>query len=97
QPDGVVGLLEIEQRPARSSTVSKVCTQSRFSFSVRMNLSAQPCRLHVAFHGCNQSTEKVHDLFIRDAAYNRWQPPIKSSCFTRRRRNGNGTPFLAVV
>jgi hypothetical protein len=35
----------------------------------------QPCRLHVAFHGCRQyadSTEadRVHDDFIRDAGYN---------------------------
>jgi hypothetical protein len=31
-----------------------------------------PCRLHVAFHGCKQNVESVHDDFIRDAGYNRW-------------------------
>ena len=31
-----------------------------------------PCRLHVAFHGCRQNVESVHDDFIRDAGYNRW-------------------------
>ncbi len=30
------------------------------------------CRLHVAFHGCKQNLESVHDDFIRDAGYNRW-------------------------
>jgi hypothetical protein len=35
------------------------------------------CRLHVAFHGCrqsadDQSSDRVHDDFIRDAGYNRW-------------------------
>jgi poly(3-hydroxybutyrate) depolymerase len=31
-----------------------------------------PCRLHIAFHGCKQNVESVHDDFIRDAGYNRW-------------------------
>jgi hypothetical protein len=31
-----------------------------------------PCRLHVAFHGCRQNVESVHDDYIRDAGYNRW-------------------------
>lgn len=32
----------------------------------------QSCRLHVAFHGCRQGIEAIHDDFVRDAAYNRW-------------------------
>jgi hypothetical protein len=31
-----------------------------------------PCRLHVAFHGCRQNVESVHDDFVRDGGYNRW-------------------------
>ena len=34
--------------------------------------AAEPCRLHVAFHGCKQDLESVHDDFIRDAGYNQW-------------------------
>jgi hypothetical protein len=30
------------------------------------------CRLHVAFHGCKQTLDSIHDDFIRDAGYNRW-------------------------
>jgi poly(3-hydroxybutyrate) depolymerase len=30
------------------------------------------CRLHVAFHGCRQNADAIHDDFIRDAGYNRW-------------------------
>jgi poly(3-hydroxybutyrate) depolymerase len=30
------------------------------------------CRLHVAFHGCRQTADTIHDDFIRDAGYNRW-------------------------
>ena len=32
----------------------------------------QSCRLHVAFHGCRQGIEAVHDDFVRDAGYNGW-------------------------
>jgi poly(3-hydroxybutyrate) depolymerase len=30
------------------------------------------CRLHVAFHGCKQNIDNVHDDFVRDGGYNRW-------------------------
>ena len=30
------------------------------------------CRLHVAFHGCEQYVDRIHDLFFRDAGYNAW-------------------------
>jgi poly(3-hydroxybutyrate) depolymerase len=33
------------------------------------------CRLHVAFHGCRQSIEHVHDAFYRHGGYNRWAEP----------------------
>jgi Esterase PHB depolymerase len=32
----------------------------------------EACRLHVAFHGCRQGVDSIHDDFIRDAGYNRW-------------------------
>jgi poly(3-hydroxybutyrate) depolymerase len=31
---------------------------------------AGACRLHVAFHGCQQYVDKIHDRFFRDAGYN---------------------------
>jgi poly(3-hydroxybutyrate) depolymerase len=30
------------------------------------------CRLHVAFHGCEQYSERVGDAFYANAGYNRW-------------------------
>lgn len=38
---------------------------------VPASCAAEQCRLHVAFHGCNQNVESVYDDFIRDAGYNR--------------------------
>jgi hypothetical protein len=34
--------------------------------------SGAKCRLHVAFHGCEQYVDKIHALFFRDAGYNAW-------------------------
>lgn len=30
------------------------------------------CRLHIAFHGCEQTADQIGDLFARTAGYNRW-------------------------
>ncbi|HYD95416.1 MAG TPA: PHB depolymerase family esterase [Noviherbaspirillum sp.] len=32
----------------------------------------QPCRVHVAFHGCRQNADSIDDVFIRNAGYNPW-------------------------
>jgi hypothetical protein len=32
----------------------------------------QPCRVHVALHGCKQNFDSVNDRFIRHAGYNEW-------------------------
>jgi len=32
----------------------------------------QPCKVHVAFHGCRQGIEQVGERFVRNAGYNRW-------------------------
>ena len=53
----------------------------------------QKCRVHVVFHGCRQGREKVEDVFIEGAGFNRWAdtnrlivlyPQIKSSSVNPR-------------
>jgi hypothetical protein len=34
--------------------------------------AGEPCRLHVAFHGCGQGVGYIGDRFAREAGYNRW-------------------------
>lgn len=34
--------------------------------------TGQPCRLHVAFHGCRQNAATVGDRFYKNAGYNKW-------------------------
>jgi poly(3-hydroxybutyrate) depolymerase len=33
---------------------------------------AEPCRVHVGFHGCRQGVEEIGERFVREAGYNRW-------------------------
>jgi hypothetical protein len=32
----------------------------------------QPCRVHIALHGCKQNYETIQDRYIRHAGYNEW-------------------------
>ena len=32
----------------------------------------EPCRVHVAFHGCRQYADEIDDGFYRNAGYNQW-------------------------
>jgi poly(3-hydroxybutyrate) depolymerase len=34
--------------------------------------NALKCRLHVAFHGCEQYVAKIHETFVREAGYSAW-------------------------
>ena len=34
--------------------------------------SGAQCRVHVALHGCQQSTDKIGDRFVRNTGYSRW-------------------------
>jgi poly(3-hydroxybutyrate) depolymerase len=34
--------------------------------------SGEPCRVHIAFHGCHQNFERVGDAFTVGAGFNRW-------------------------
>jgi poly(3-hydroxybutyrate) depolymerase len=34
--------------------------------------SAAPCRLHVAFHGCDQYVGRIGEAFVREVGYNVW-------------------------
>jgi poly(3-hydroxybutyrate) depolymerase len=34
--------------------------------------SGSQCRVHVALHGCQQSTDKIGDKFVKNTGYSRW-------------------------
>jgi poly(3-hydroxybutyrate) depolymerase len=45
---------------------------SGFAYVPANCAAGQACRLHVAFHGCEQNADSVGDAFYRNAGYNRW-------------------------
>jgi poly(3-hydroxybutyrate) depolymerase len=46
--------------------------ESGFAYVPAGCAAAQACRLHVAFHGCEQNADSVGDAFYRNAGYNPW-------------------------
>lgn len=46
--------------------------QKAFLYVPASCAAGETCGLHVAFHGCQQSSEFVADAFARDAGYNEW-------------------------
>lgn len=39
---------------------------------VPLSCDKEPCRIHIAFHGCRQGAEEIGERFAREAGYNRW-------------------------
>jgi len=39
---------------------------------VPRSCESEPCRVHVALHGCRMSVEAIGEKFVREAGYNRW-------------------------
>lgn len=55
------------------------------------------CKIHVAFHGCEQTIDDIGDVYVRETGYNRWAaandiivlyPQAKK--ITREQKNPNG-------
>jgi hypothetical protein len=65
-------LVAFDQSEFFDSTDESTSLHSVGYLYIPSSCAAEQCRLHVAFHGCNQNADSVHDDFIRDAGYNRW-------------------------
>jgi hypothetical protein len=65
-------LVPFDQSEFFDSTDESISLHSVGYLYVPTSCAAEQCRLHVAFHGCDQNVDSVYDDFIRDAGYNRW-------------------------
>jgi hypothetical protein len=65
-------LVTFDQSEFFDATVASVSLHGVGYLYVPASCAAEPCRLHVAFHGCKQDVNSVYDDFIRDAGYGRW-------------------------
>jgi len=71
--DPVAGtLLTFDQKPyiARESLASMA--DEGFLFLPKGCAAGEPCRIHVAFHGCRQGIEFIGRAFARQTGYDRW-------------------------
>jgi poly(3-hydroxybutyrate) depolymerase len=61
-------LLQVSQPGAKGA----VMLDTAFLYVPASCTAQESCGLHIAFHGCKQSSEMVGDAFARDAGYNEW-------------------------
>lgn len=76
-------LLEFDQREFLTAAASHGLAETGWLFVPTDCTNAQPCRLHIAFHGCKQYQSYVYfdpsvgfvtfrTTFVRNAGYNKW-------------------------
>jgi poly(3-hydroxybutyrate) depolymerase len=64
-------LLAFDQRPYATAGGAAGLAASAYVY-IPTGCRDGGCRLHVAFHGCRQSTNQIGERFVRNAGYNRW-------------------------
>lgn len=64
--------LEIPQGNFIASPSSHSVADTGWAYVPTSCANGEQCRIHVAFHGCQQSTSKVGDAFYKHAGYNEW-------------------------
>jgi hypothetical protein len=67
-------LIAFDQRELTSpeSPASYSMAETGYLYVPEPCASMQPCRVHVALHGCNQNFETIGDRYILHAGYNEW-------------------------
>jgi poly(3-hydroxybutyrate) depolymerase len=71
--DGLGGTtIEFDQSEFLPDPTAHGMALSGFAYVPAACAAGEPCRVHVAFHGCRQTHALVGDAFISDTGYNRW-------------------------
>jgi len=65
-------LLRFDQAPYAAGDPFAIGLAAEGFVYVPQSCRAARCRVHVAFHGCQQNAQAVGERFVRDAGYNRW-------------------------
>jgi poly(3-hydroxybutyrate) depolymerase len=65
-------ILRFDQRPFAGGDAFAIgMGDSGYLYAPR-SCETEPCRVHVALHGCRMSVEQIGERFVREAGYNRW-------------------------
>lgn len=62
--------VEFDQTPYTNSNPGMASTG--WAYVPASCASGTQCKLHVALHGCQQSTDKIGDKFVKNTGYTRW-------------------------
>jgi hypothetical protein len=62
-------LLRFDQKPYGASAISMA--DEGYAY-IPQACRSERCRVHVAFHGCRQTTRDIGERFVREAGYNGW-------------------------
>jgi poly(3-hydroxybutyrate) depolymerase len=67
-------LLSFDQRELTSPTspASYSMAETGYVYVPASCAAQQPCRVHIALHGCKQNFDTIQDHYIRHAGYNEW-------------------------
>ena len=67
-------LLSFDQRELTSpaSPASYSMAETGFVYVPEACAALQPCRVHIALHGCKQNFDAIQDRYIEHAGYNEW-------------------------
>ena len=67
-------LLVFDQREFTSPTspASYSLAETGYIYMPALCAAREPCRVHIALHGCKQNYEAIGDRYIRHAGYNEW-------------------------
>lgn len=65
-------LIEFDQSEFLADPTAHGMALSGFAYVPADCAQGGPCRVHVAFHGCQQTHDRVGEAFVDGAGYNRW-------------------------
>ena len=65
-------ILSFSQSKFVPSPTAKGLADTGYYYVPASCASGEPCRIHVSFHGCEQSAAEVKDAYYGHAGYNEW-------------------------
>jgi poly(3-hydroxybutyrate) depolymerase len=65
-------LIEFDQSQFLRNPESHGMDARGFAYVPAACLEGETCRLHIAFHGCEQTPDQIGDLYARTTGYNAW-------------------------
>jgi poly(3-hydroxybutyrate) depolymerase len=65
-------LIEFDQTEFLPQPIDHGMAATGFAYVPASCAGGEPCRVHVAFHGCKQTVDLIGHAFLTESGYNRW-------------------------